>query len=183
MTRILRSSVFAAAVLAGSVASAGTVVFDPNEPQPQCANTILVSNLAPGLTVAVAEIWVPGGGCVFPMQFVATKALRISDIALSATGTAANIGKVRFGLTPATMTTFSTIVPAGRQAFGGARLPGGTLARGDAFTIYWAETIDAPVSIAAAFATSAIPLPAALPLLVGALGALGLARRKAKKAA
>ena len=110
------------------------------------------------------------------MQFVAKTALRISDIALSATGTAANIGKVRFGLTPATLTAFSTIVPAGRQAFGGAPLPGGTLARGDAFTIYWAETIDAPVSITAASATSAIPL------LAGALGVLGLDRRKAGRA-
>ena len=165
-------------ILAGSVTSAGTVVFNPNGPQPQCANTILVSNLAPELTVAVAEIWVPGSGCVFPMQFVAKTALRISDIALSATGTAANIGKVRFGLTPATtLTAFGTIVPAGRQAFGGARLPGGTLARGDIFTIHWDE------GISAAFTTSAIPLPAALPLLAGALGVLGLARRKAGKAA
>ena len=171
-------SVLSAAILAGSVTSAGTVVFDPNGSQPQCANTILVSNLAPELTVAVAEIWVPGSGCVFPMQFVAKTALRISDIALSATGTAANIGKVRFGLTPATtLTAFGTIVPAGRQAFGGARLPGGTLARGDIFTIHWDE------GISAAFTTSAIPLPAALPLLAGALGVLGLARRKARKAA
>lgn len=174
MSLVLRSGVFSAAVLAGSMVSAGTVLFDPNDGiVVECWPT--VSDLAPGLTVAVTEILVPGCAAG-PVIFVATKALRISDIALSATGTAANIGKVRFGLTPATLTAFSTIVPAGRQAFGGAPLPGGTLARGDAFTIYWAETIDAPVSITAASATSAIPL------LAGALGVLGLDRRKAGRA-
>ena len=175
MNLVLRSGVFSAAVLAGSMVSAGTVLFDPNDGNVvECWPT--VSDLAPGLTVAVTEILVPGCAAG-PFIFVATKALRISDIALSATGTAANIGKVRFGLTPATLTGFSTIVPAGRQAFGGARLPGGTLARGDIFTIHWDE------GISAAFTTSAIPLPAALPLLAGALGVLGLARRKARKAA
>ena len=175
MNRILRSAVFSAAVLAGSMVSAGTVLFDPNDGiVVECWPT--VSDLAPGLTVAVTEILVPGCAAG-PFIFVATKALRISDIALSATGTAANIGKVRFGLTPATLTAFSTIVPAGRQAFGGARLPSGTFARGDIFTIHWDE------GISAAFTTSAIPLPAALPLLAGALGVLGLARRKARKAA
>ena len=176
MNRVLRSAVFSAAVLAGSMVSAGTVLFDPNDGiVVECWPT--VSDLAPGLTVAVTELLVPGCAAS-PFIFVATKALRISDIALSATGTAANIGKVRFGLTPATtLTAFGTIVPAGRQAFGGARLPGGTLARGDIFTIHWDE------GISAAFTTSAIPLPAALPLLAGALGVLGLARRKARKAA
>ena len=176
MNLVLRSGIFSAAVLAGSMVSAGTVLFDPNDGNVvECWPT--GSDLAPGLTVAVTEILVPGCAAG-PFIFVATKALRISDIALSATGTAANIGKVRFGLTPATtLTAFGTIVPAGRQAFGGARLPGGTLARGDIFTIHWDE------GISAAFTTSAIPLPAALPLLAGALGALGLARRKAGKAA
>ena len=176
MNLVLRSGVFSAAVLAGSMVSAGTVLFDPNDGiVVECWPT--VSDLAPELTVAVTEILVPGCAAG-PFIFVATKALRISDIALSATGTAANIGKVRFGLTPATtLTAFGTIVPAGRQAFGGARLPGGTLARGDIFTIHWDE------GISAAFTTSAIPLPAALPLLAGALGVLGLARRKARKAA
>ena len=181
MNLVLRSGIFSAAVLAGSMVSAGTVLFDPNDGNVvECWPT--GSDLAPGLTVAVTEILVPGCAAG-PFIFVATKALRISDIALSATGTAANIGKVRVGLTPATLTAFGTIVPAGRQAFGGARLPGGTLARGDIFTIHWDEGIDAPVSISAAFTTSAIPLPAALPLLAGALGVLGLARRKARKAA
>ena len=176
MNLVLRSGVFSAAVLAGSMVSAGTVLFDPNDGNVvECWPT--GSDLAPGLTVAVTEILVPGCAAG-PFIFVATKALRISDIALSATGTAANIGKVRFGLTPATtLTAFGTIVPAGRQAFGGARLPGGTLARGDIFTIHWDE------GISAAFTTSAIPLPAALPLLAGARGVLGLARRKAGKAA
>ena len=176
MNLVLRSGVFSAAVLAGSMVSAGTVLFDPNDGiVVECWPT--GSDLALGLTVAMTEILVPGCAAG-PFIFVATKALRISDIALSATGTAANIGKVRFGLTPATtLTAFGTIVPAGRQAFGGARLPGGTLARGDIFTIHWDE------GISAAFTTSAIPLPAALPLLAGALGVLGLARRKARKAA
>ena len=180
MSLVFSSSVFAAAVLVGSMVSAGTVLFDPDDGiLVECWPT--VSDLAPRLTVAATEILLPGcaGGPVF---FVATKALRISDIALSATGTAADISNVRFGLTPATLMGFTTIVSTGTQAFGGAVLPGNILGRGDVFTIiYWDEGIAAPVNTTASFTTSAVPVPAALPLLAGALGALGLACRKVKK--
>ena len=136
---------------------------------------------AAGLDVAVTQTLLPGDSYEYVFTFA--KALKISDIVLSATGTAANIANVEFGLTPATTMVFSTIVPTGAQAFGGASLPGGTFAKGSSFTIYWEDGIDAPVSITASFTTSAVPVPAALPLLAGALGALGLARRKFKKAA
>jgi hypothetical protein len=158
---MLKSGIFAAAMLAGSIASAGTIIYDPNNPPPPSGNTVITTPLtAAGLDVAVTQTLLPGDSYEYVFTF--SKALKISDIALSATGTASNIANVEFGLTPATTMVFTTIVPTGSQAFGGASLPGGTFAKGS---------------------TSAVPVPAALPLLAGALGALGLARRKFKKAA
>lgn len=182
MSTMLKSGIFAAAMLAGSIASAGTVIYDPNNPPPPSGNTVINTPLtAAGLDIAVTQTLLPGDSYEYVFTF--TKALKISDIALSATGTAANIANVEFGLTPATTMVFTTIVPTGTQAFGGASLPGGTFAKGSSFTIYWEDGIDAPVSITASFTTSPVPVPAALPLLAGALGALGIARRKHKKAA
>ena len=182
METMIKSGIFAAAMLAGSIASAGTVVFDPNNPPPPSGNTIITTDLyAPGLDVAVEQILLPGD--TYEYVFTFSKNLRISEIALSATGTAANIANVGFGLTSAATGSFTTIVPTGVQAFGISSLPGGTFAAGDTFTIYWEDGITAPVGISASFSTSTVPVPAALPLLAGALGALGLARRKSKKAA
>ncbi len=182
MNTMIKSGVFAAAMLAGSLASAGTVIFDPNNPPPSGGNTIITTDLyGPALSVALTQTLLPGDS--YEYRFTFSKSLRISDIALSATGTASNVANVEFGPTSATTMVFTTIVPTGTQSFGGASLPGGTYAKGSTFSIFWEDGIDAPVSITASFVTSTIPVPAALPLLAGALGALGLARRKTKKAA
>lgn len=182
MNTMIKSGLFAAAMLAGSIASAGTVTYDPNNPPPPSGNTIITTDLyAPGLDVAVTQTLLPGDSYEYVFTF--SKALKISDIALSATGTQTNVANVNFGLAPAPTGVFTTIVPTGTQAWGGASLPGGAYAKGSSFTIYWTDGIDAPVSITASFTTSAVPVPAALPLMAGALGALGLARRKFKKSA
>ena len=49
---------------------------------------------------------------------------------------------------------------------------------GDTLTIYWENGNVGQVPVTFSFNTTAVPLPAALPLLAGGIAALGIARRR-----
>lgn len=166
---------------AGSVANAAVVVFQTNA-VPTAANKITASDIAVNQFVTATEILLPADTAEF--VFTALESLVVSSISLSGSGVgASNLSMVRFGFTDSRTSSFGTdgTVTAfpGGTASATAFLPGGILNAGEKFTVYWSGGLTSPVGVTASFFTTAIPVPAALPLMVGGLAALAMVRRKA----
>lgn len=178
MKNILKAAFVAATLVAGSAASAAVVVYTSTTTTPTPATSITTVDMNAGDFITVTEVLVPGDSAEF--TFTALEALKVSNIALAGSGSngGTDLANVEFGFTSATTQQFSTIIDFGGTAAGSATLGGFILGAGDSFTIYWEDGIIAPVGLTASFFTTAVPVPAALPMLAGGLALLGLARRK-----
>lgn len=177
MNNILKSALLAAAVVAGSSASAAVVVYNPTSVTPSTANIKTEVPLSVDDTVSISETMLPGD--TYQYEFTANSAMRISNIALSATGFSfADVSNVEFGFTAVTTGTY-TVTDLGAIFAGVGFLPGFKIGAGEKFSIWWEdEGIVLPVTFGASFQTTAVPVPAALPLLIGGIAALGVASRK-----
>lgn len=181
MKRIIAAAALAAFMAAGSIANAAVVVFQTNA-VPSAQNKVQTADIAVNQFVTATEILLPADTGEF--TFTALERLNVSSISLAGTGIgAANLGAVRFGFTDSKTSSFGvngtvTSFPGGSSS-ATAFLPGGTMDAGDVFTIFWSGGLTSPVGVTASFFTTPVPVPAALPLLVGGLAALALVRRKA----
>lgn len=182
MGNILKAALVAAGLIAGTSASAAVVVYTPTAVAPSGATLVTTVDISVGEFITAVEILVPGDKAEF--TFTALEALRVSTIALSGTDNSGglDLGNVEFGFTAATTDTFANITSFGATGAAFDFLGGFDMAAGDAFTIFWEDGISAPVGLTASFQTSEIPVPAALPLLLGGIAALGAVARKKKNA-
>jgi len=180
MKRMLTAAVFLAATIGAGAASAATVVYAPGGVGPPAsANKITTVSVDVGDFVSSAEALAPGDTAEF--QYTAVSDLRVAGFSLSGSdgsnGTA--LADVKFGFSSPAMNSFASIFPGpGNTGSATGSLPSIVASAGDTFTIFWENGMTGPVGVTASFNVSQIPLPAGLPLLVGALAALGIARRK-----
>jgi len=179
MKHILAAAALAALMTAGSVANAAIVVFQANA-APVAANKVSNADISIGDFVVATEILAPGDTAEF--VFTALEKLRVSTISLSGSGVGkTNLGFVRFGFTDALGQSFMTdgsVAVTNGSAAATAFLPGGVLNKDDVLTIFWGGPLTSPAGVTASFVTTAVPIPAALPLLLGGIAALGVASRR-----
>jgi len=184
MRDIVQVGIVAAGLVMGTSASAAVVIYNPitDGPTPIGSTLVTSDDLVVGDTVTATEELLPGDKAEF--TFTALEDLRVSRIALSGTDNRGglDLANVEFGLTSATTDTFDSIVSFGLTGAAFDSLAGFTLDAGEAFTLFWEDGIEAPVGLTASFQTTAVPVPAALPLLLGGIAALGAVSRKKKKA-
>lgn len=119
-------------------------------------------------------------------EFTALEDLEVQTISLSATGgsAGADLNNIRFGfMMPPTQSL--TVFPSGSSAAGIGFLPGGTFTAGQTFQIFVDEAVDGgnanDVQFTLSFETvapSPVPLPASGALLLAAMGAGALLRRR-----
>jgi hypothetical protein len=181
MDKLFKAALVAAGLAAGSTASAAVVVYTPTAVTPSGATLTVSADISVGQFVSAAEVLVPGDDAAF--TFTALERLRVSTIALSGSGNngGSDLANVEFGLTAATTGTFTSITSFGSSASAIASLPGFDMLAGESFTIFWEDGVSAPVALTASFSTTAVPVPAALPLMIGGIAALGAVARKRKK--
>ena len=169
-------AVSAALTIAGG-AHASTVVTTGGS-TPSDANLIETANLPVNASVTTTETLGLGDTATF--TYTALEDLKVNTISIAATGTkdGADLATLVFGFTNPPGTPLSSILTSGGSANGTAFLGGFTLFKDQSFSIYWDAVNAGPVGISASFSTAVIPVPAALPLLIGGIAALGVVGRK-----
>ena len=161
MKRFVTALATVASLSLASAASAAVVIDDGSTPNP--TNHIVTANIYAGVSVSLTQVLAKGDTAQY--VYTALERLKFSDIALSGTDSKSGTG-------------FPVIGSFGSTGFAGGSLPGGIMQAGDTLTIYWSNGNVGQVPVTASFSTSDVPLPAALPLLAGAIAALGIARRR-----
>lgn len=183
MKNLLATLAVVGTVLTGGIASAATVIIVAGGTTPAPSNKISTASIPGNAFVTSNEILTVGDTAEF--TYTALKKMTVSDIALSGTSSQSgdNMAKIVFGINSTPTTNFSSITSNAGSGSGQGSLPGLSLLAGESFTIFWATTSDiiGTAGITASFSTSAVPVPAALPLLAGGIAALGVAGRKKKR--
>lgn len=119
----------------------------------------------------------------YTFTFTASEDIKVFNFSVSGSGSNADLSEITFNLdflAPPAI-TWDGYVPNGTSAFGS--FEDFYLDAGESFTLTFFEPGDVNATVGGYFDTvAAIPVPAALPLMVGALGMLSLARRGRKAA-
>lgn len=155
---------------------------------PAFAATFITGAGGPAVGISIgADIFVSDpvkssdGITAYTYTFTALEDLEVIDFGVAGSGPNADLLDITFNLDflappPATWTEFSATGTSAVGAFSNFYL-----SAMDSFTLTFYAEADTNANISAFFDTRAVPVPAALPLMFGALGALGVAgyRRKA----
>ena len=120
-------------------------------------------------------------GSTLQIVVTALQSLKLAPVALRVTGHADDLAALRFGYSSPTTESLRPIQGLGPAAVGFGSLPGVVMAAGNVLTVHFDGRREGPVTISARFDPVALPVPAGLPLLVIALGGLGLARVRARR--
>lgn len=109
--------------------------------------------------------------------FTADGPVRVGNVTFTSNGASADVAKTGIAFDGGPITSF---VPSGTgSATGVLDFNGFDLADGESFTflINYMDVTD-PTLITANFRTSPVPVPAALPLMIGGIAALGVVKRR-----
>lgn len=169
-----------AAALGASAVSASTITQNGTTTNTNTANLSIGDDITFNEQLSHTD-----ASSLYSFTFTATENLRVSFIAMGATSSiASEIGKVRYGYSnPPSLTFSAPVVLPGGTAFASGQLSQVNLLKGQSLQVFFeeAQVLTKTVGTTSSFKTSTVPVPAALPLLAGALGAMGIARRKARK--
>ncbi len=147
--------------------------------------TMLPAAAAPVNTTIVApetytESILAFGTDSFEYNYTALTALTVLGVSFTANGRAADVAKVSLSFDGAPFASFVPVgnvnASTGEFSFGGFSLGAGEKF---SFTLNYNGVV-APVLANAFFQTAVIPVPAALPLMLGGIAALGAVARKKK---
>lgn len=164
---------------------------------PVASSAAIVTTFAPGWTLPVNAAPVTEdiiAGQEYPYQFTATgtdsqnftftalETLNVLGVSFTSNGTAADVAKTGVSFNGGPLTAF---VPTGlpNAATGSQTFAGFSMLAGESFSFLLdVNGVTETALLSARFETTAIPVPAALPLMIGGIAALGAVARKKKKA-
>lgn len=182
MKHLLKIVAVSAALVVAGVANASTIVIVGGGSLPTNSNTVETADIPAAAFVTTTTTL--GLGDTAEFTYKALQDLTVSSISIGATGSknGVDLASLVFGFTNPPTTSLLNIQTQGGAASGTGFLPGFTMAANDTFTIFWDVTNTGPVGVSASFFTTAVPIPvpAALPLLLGGIAALGIASRKSR---
>jgi len=165
---------------------------------PVASSAAIITTYAPGFTIPSLAAPVEediAADMEYPYTFIATgtdsqsftftalETLRVLGVSFTSNGSAADVVKTAVSFEGGPLTSFSPVgtpgASTGVQVFGAFGL-----AAGESFTFLLdVADVERTALLTARFETTSIPVPAALPLLLGGIAALGVVSRKKKAAA
>lgn len=186
MNKFLTAAIFAASMVISSAVSASVITFNSTSVFPAGGAPIGPISISAGDFV-LADVPALGSNDSIEFIFEAVGDIVISPISMTGNGFngGADLATVKFGFSLPATDTWSAINGIGGvgNATGFLGPVPTTFSDGSQFSIFWQTgATDNVVGLRANFLVSAVPVPAALPLMVGGLAMLGFARRKSAKA-
>lgn len=182
----LAAKAFAIALLALAplASTASTVVIGGGAPTPLPTNFIEpIVSIGNGAEVTSSKSLAPGDTVQF--RYEATERFSITGFVIAATGSNfSDLFDLRFDLTTPPGQSLDSIVALANNFTGNGSLSSLILNKGQMFSLFFAADASniGPVGVTANFKTTVVPIPAALPLLLGGIAALGAVARKKKLA-